>query len=125
LLHILNDVLDLSKIEAGRTAIELMACSPSELVEVVASLMRARAQEKGLGFTVAYDGPIPEHIHTDPTRVRQILINIIGNAVKFTQTGGIRIEVAMVPDAPTTLRIVVIDTGCGVAEEAQATLFNV
>ena len=125
LLHILNDVLDLSKIEAGRTAIELTACSPPELVEDVASLMRARAQEKGLGFTVAYDGPIPEHIHTDPTRVRQILINIIGNAVKFTQTGGIRIEVAMVPDAPTTLRIVVIDTGCGVAEEAQATLFNV
>ncbi len=125
LLRILNDVLDLSKIDAGRMTIERTACSPTELVEDVASLMRARAQEKGLEFTMAYDGLIPERIHADPTRLRQVLINVVGNAVKFTENGGIRIEVGMLSDAGTTLRIAVVDTGCGIPGEAQAKLFDV
>ncbi len=124
LLRILNDVLDLSKIEAGRMSVERTACSPVELVEDVASLMRARARERGLDFAVTYDGPIPERVHADPTRLRQILINVVGNAVKFTEHGSVRVDVGMVRGAATTLRIAVTDTGCGISEEARANLFE-
>jgi CheY-like chemotaxis protein/HPt (histidine-containing phosphotransfer) domain-containing protein len=126
LLCILNDILDLSKIEAGRMTLERVACSPAELIHEIASLMRARAIEKNLSLDVAWDGPVPARIQGDPTRLRQILINLVGNAVKFTDAGHVRITVGLTTgdDHASLLRVRVADTGCGLSEEAQARLFE-
>ena len=126
LLSLINDILDLSKIDAGRMTLERVACAPLELIADVASLMRVRAIEKGLALEVAYRGAVPARIEADPTRLRQILINLIGNAIKFTDVGSVRIEVEAVarPGAPSLLRVDVVDTGCGLTEEAQGLLFQ-
>jgi signal transduction histidine kinase len=87
LIDLINDILDLSKIEAGKIEVEQISRSPHEIVAEVSSLMKVRAKAKGLPLDVHFEGPIPETIHTDPTRLRQVLINVVGNAIKFTETG--------------------------------------
>ena len=121
LQRIINDILDLSKIEAGKMALERVACSPVQLVSEVASLMRPRAVGKGLALDVQFRGPLPARIHADPTRLRQILMNLVGNAVKFTETGDVAIVLRL---ADGVLRFEVADTGIGITPEAQATLFT-
>src|SRR2546426_5246176 len=114
LLSILNDVLDLSKIEAGKMTVERIPCSPIQIVSEVASLMRLRAIEKNLDFKVEFVGPIPETIQTDPTRVRQIFLNVVTNALKFTQEGSVRLVTSLLdqPDeGKPILCFEVIDTG--------------
>jgi signal transduction histidine kinase/HPt (histidine-containing phosphotransfer) domain-containing protein len=126
LLRILNDILDLSKIEAGKMTVERTACSPFELVDEVAALMRPRAVEKGLLFAVETAGPVPERIRADPTRVRQILVNLVSNAIKFTEAGEVRLRLGMADPAgagPPMLRFDVVDTGIGLSAEAVAGLF--
>ena len=125
LVAVINDVLDLSKIEAGKLVVEPIPCSPFEVVAEVTSLMRWRAEEKGLAFELTYRSPLPETITTDPTRVRQILINLIGNAIKFTAAGSVRVDVGFQPGAPRP-RIVfaVLDTGIGLDAEEQARIFE-
>ena len=127
LLQLINDILDLSKVEAGRMDMERTRCSPGRIVADVASMMRARAQEKGLYFRVEFAGPIPETIETDPTRLRQILVNLTGNAVKFTERGGVRL-VCTLADPPYAadphLRFDIIDTGIGMTAEQVAGLFR-
>jgi len=126
LIEIINDILDLSKIESGKFEIENVECSPCEIIEDVASLMRVRSNEKGLGLTVEYDGPVPLHIQSDPTRLRQILLNLTGNAIKFTETGMIRLVVRMSKadsDGPK-IQFDVVDTGIGIAEEQVSKLFQ-
>ena len=91
LLGIINDILDLSKIEAGKMTVERIACRPCEIIAEVASLVRIRLEGKGLAFAIEFVGTIPETIRTNPTRLRQILINLIGNAIKFTEEGGVRL----------------------------------
>ena len=91
LLALLNDILDLSKIEAGKLDVQRVSCSPCQLLADVASLMRVRAQAKGLGLYVEFIGPMPETIVTDPVRLRQILVNLVGNAIKFTEVGEVRL----------------------------------
>jgi signal transduction histidine kinase/ActR/RegA family two-component response regulator len=91
LLTILNDLLDLSKIEAGKLAIEALVCRPGTIVEEVVRLLRLRADAKKLTLAVEYATPIPETIRTDPVRLRQILLNLVGNAIKFTEVGGVRV----------------------------------
>src|SRR5687768_7402753 len=95
---------------------ETIACSPSQLIVDVASLMRVRAIDKGLGFEVKYITAIPETIQTDPTRVRQILMNLVGNAIKFTQSGCVRIIVRCDEPAgePARISFTVADTGIGI-----------
>ncbi|MBN1345186.1 MAG: PocR ligand-binding domain-containing protein [Phycisphaerae bacterium] len=127
LLTIINDILDLSKIEAGAMTVERVACDPSKIVAEVASLMRGRARGKGIFFQVEHDGPIPREIRTDPTRLRQILINLIGNAIKFTETGGVRLIVKVSDDLDAVnphLRFEVIDTGIGMDEAQLKRLFK-
>src|SRR5439155_741421 len=127
LLTIINDVLDLSKIEAGKMSVERVACLPVELTANVASLMRARALGKGLTFAVEYRGAIPERIQADPTRVRQILLNVVGNAIKFTEVGGVRLVMGMESDRPANrprLQFDVIDSGIGMTDEQQSRLFK-
>ncbi len=125
LLAILNDILDLSKIEAGRMTVEEVSCSPSMIIVDVASLMRVRAAEKGLFFEVHYQTPIPETIKSDPTRLRQIVLNLVGNAIKFTQTGGVRILARCLMDgAEPKLEIEIVDTGIGMSPQQSAQLFQ-
>ena len=87
LLRLINDILDISKIEAGKMELERVVCSPVQLVEEVVSLMGVRAAEKGLSLQTRYEFPLPETIQSDPARVRQVLVNLVGNAVKFTSQG--------------------------------------
>ncbi|MGB3810257.1 MAG: ATP-binding protein [Parvibaculum sp.] len=127
LLTIVNDILDLSKLEAGRLELDANACSPREVTASVIDLMRARAEEKGLaiGFAVAAD--VPDEILCDETRLRQILLNLVGNAVKFTQTGSVNIDVtvsSLVDERPAHLDFIVRDTGAGIPEGTLPKLFN-
>lgn len=124
LLGVINNILDLSKIEAGKLALESVAYSPAELVEELLSLMRIRAQGKGLKLEVAYETPVPETIQTDPTRLRQILINLLGNAIKFTEVGRVRLTVKFHSGAAPQLELNVIDTGIGMTASQQEQLFT-
>jgi len=127
LLAIVNDILDISKIEAGKMAIERVAFSLCGLVNEIVSLMRAHAAAKNLSLDVEFCGPLPETIQSDKTRLRQILMNLVGNAVKFTELGGVRLVVRMLsPPTVSHPRIgfEVIDTGMGLAPEQLATLFD-
>ena len=87
LLDLINDILDLSKIEAGKLDVSRTPCSPGAILSEVISLMRVRAAERILSLKMECPGPIPETIRTDPLRLKQILINLIGNAIKFTERG--------------------------------------
>ena len=125
LLGIINDILDLSKIEAGKMTVEPVPCCPGRIVEDVVSLMQMRAEVKGLSLTVERLGDLPARIRTDPTRLRQILINVIANAIKFTDAGSVRIVVRPVSnDAGPLLQIDVIDTGLGMTPQQAARLFE-
>ena len=126
LIGLINDILDLSKIEAGKLDVEHIDCSPRQIVADVASLMRIRAVAKGLLLKVMYDGPLPETICSDPTRLRQVLINLVGNAIKFTETGSIEIVVRLLNsegDDPR-LQLTVTDSGIGIPEEKIEKLFS-
>jgi len=125
LLAIINDILDLSKIEAGKIRMEHMECQPCHIVAEIASLMRVRAGAKGLTFKVEYVEAIPETIQSDPVRLRQILINLIGNAIKFTEVGAVRLVTQFVNDGDKPrLQFDVIDTGRGITEQQKASLFQ-
>ncbi len=126
LINLINDILDLSKIEAGKIEVEQIECSPHEIAADVSSLMRVRASAKGLQLKVHFDDALPETIQSDPTRLRQILINLVGNAIKFTETGSVLIVAHLLnaPGAEPKLQFDVIDTGIGIAEEKIEKLFQ-
>ncbi|HLO40437.1 MAG TPA: ATP-binding protein [Phycisphaerales bacterium] len=127
LLTLINDVLDLSKIEAGRMQVELLPCNTARLLDEVLMLLRERASRKGLSLEVEYAGSVPDVIRTDPTRFRQVLVNLVGNAVKFTDSGGVRLIVKMATpqDSPVPLlSIEVMDTGPGIDDRAMSRLFE-
>ncbi|WP_425615841.1 ATP-binding protein [Anatilimnocola sp. NA78] len=123
LLSLINDILDLSKIEVGKIGLEAIACSPQQLLADVESLMRLRAQERNLTLTIETIGQLPHSIESDPTRLRQILVNLVGNAIKFTTTGGVRI-VAHHEREHARLTFDVIDTGMGMTTEQTHKLFR-
>ncbi len=126
LLSILNDILDLSKIEAGKLHVERNPCSPFQVVAEVMSLMRIRAEAKNLTLSAEYSGLLPEAIRSDSTRLRQILINLIGNAIKFTEVGGVRLVTSLAQDEGNEpkLRFDVIDTGVGMTQQQILGLFQ-
>ncbi len=124
LLGIINDILDLSKIEAGRIVVEAMEVAPMALINEILSLMQVKAQAKGISLDAAMETEMPEAIISDPTRLRQILINIVGNAIKFTEVGSVRILCRFVPQEPSQLRIEVVDTGVGLTPAQQQVLFH-
>ena len=126
LVEIINGILDLSKIEAGKLEVEQVPCSPCQILSDVVSLMRVPASAKNLPLELEYDGPIPQSIRTDPTRMRQILINLISNAIKFTEVGNVRL-VARLLDADgheARMQFEVADSGIGMTEEQIARLFK-
>ena len=126
LLAIINDILDLSKIEAGRLEVDRIACLPRKLLTELKSLMSAGAEAKGLTFTLEFDGAVPEAVLTDPVRLRQILINLIGNAIKFTDSGGIRVTARLrtYSSPEPMLEIEVADTGIGMNDFQLSRLFQ-
>ena len=126
LLNIINDILDISKIEAGRTTIALQPCSPFDVLQDVGRMMQLRAEEKQLALVVEQSGPLPETIRTDPTRLRQILINVVGNAIKFTAEGEVRVSASVLNPTGRVprLHIDVADTGTGIPPEQRDELFT-
>ena len=126
LLGVINDILDISKIEAGKLKTERVACSPYEILTDVRSLMQGAAHEKNLAFQVEYDSSIPTNIETDPLRLRQILVNLVGNAIKFTHRGEVRIAARLMTDpfGIPYLRIDVHDTGIGMTQEQIQRIFD-
>ncbi|MBF0609703.1 MAG: CHASE domain-containing protein [Magnetococcales bacterium] len=124
LLAVINDVLDFSRIESGRFSIAEIPYSPRQVVEETAGLMQVAAEEKGLNLTVNLVSDIPEAIQGDDGRVRQILINLLGNAIKFTQQGQVNVTLAVDPQTPATLLFSVADTGIGIAPEHVGHIFE-
>ncbi len=126
LLGIINNILDISKIEAGKLEVESIPCAPAQVLANAVALMRPQSEAKGLYLKAEYQSEIPETIRSDPTRLRQILINLVGNAIKFTERGGIRIQVDVRnPKGPRpVLEFRVIDTGVGMDRQHLARLFQ-
>ncbi|GAA5508582.1 ATP-binding protein [Novipirellula caenicola] len=123
LLEIINDILDLSKIDAGKLEIEQERIQLDSLVADIRSLMDVRAKEKGLPLLVEFAGLIPEIIETDAVRLRQILLNLLGNAIKFTDRGKVRLVVRYLGDK-NQVQFDVIDTGIGISPDILQTLFQ-
>jgi PAS domain S-box-containing protein len=123
LLELIGDVLDLSKIGSGTLKIHKKIVSLPTLLNEVHSLMEVRAREKKLPLILQYDGAVPEKIETDRTRLRQILLNLVSNAVKFTERGSVQI-VARCLANNSALEVEVVDSGIGIAAEQQGRLFQ-
>jgi PAS domain S-box-containing protein len=124
LLSIINDILDISKIEAEKMVVEQIDTDPIKIVNDVMTLMEVKAKSKGLTLVAEFVSAIPKTIQSDPTRVRQILDNLVGNAIKFTDRGGVKIEVGLDPAEPSQLMMSVIDTGIGIKPEQVGRLFG-
>lgn len=125
LLEILNDILDFSKIEAGHLEVESVPFDLRDSVESVRSLLSFRAREKKIDLVVEHPEDLHDFYFGDPTRVRQILTNLTGNAIKFTNEGSVRIEVAIQPQGDISeITINVIDTGIGMDERQLARIFD-
>ncbi len=125
LLELINDILDLSRIEAGKLEIDVQLCELPQLLSDIHSLMQVRAQEKQLELRIRIDGCIPRLVQTDATRVRQILINLLGNAIKFTERGHVELVIRFNADhQPPRLEFDVVDTGIGMSAIQQSRLFQ-
>ncbi len=128
LLELINDILDFSKIEAGKLDIEIIECSPAELLRGIESVIRYPVQRKGIRFEILRENDLPETICTDPVRLKQCLINLLNNAVKFTEKGDVRLRVFSAsdwqdPDRPT-LCFEVSDTGIGIPPDKLDSIFE-
>lgn len=127
LLRILNDILDISKFEAGKMTMDVAPCALAEVLAEVESLMGGRARERGLRFEVVLETPTPATIATDETRLRQILFNLVGNAIKFTDAGSVGLRVWYQGASDPTkgqLRVDVVDSGVGMTNEQMLQLFE-
>jgi PAS domain S-box-containing protein len=124
LLALINDILDLSKVEAGKLEVEHIACSPHVIVRQALLELEMRAREKGIGLEFTATGPVPQAVRSDPLRLRQIVLNLVSNAIKFTERGGVRIEACLVPGTPPHYSLKVIDSGIGIAPDKIGSLFE-
>jgi two-component system CheB/CheR fusion protein len=116
LLSIINNILDLSRTEGLDRPAEGSVISPQGIVEEVRSIMSVRAEQRGLNLEAEFEGVVPEAIRSDPTRIRQILINLIGNAIKFTERGEVRLVSRFVSQGEPKMEFEVVDTGIGIPE---------
>ncbi|MGD9126548.1 MAG: ATP-binding protein [Planctomycetia bacterium] len=125
LLELINDILDLSKIESGKQHSQSVSCSPHNIVNEVIAVQQVAAVQKGLYLKYEWGTPVPETIQTDPSQFRQILINLVGNAIKFTKTGGVTVMVGMAEkNEQELLAVRVQDTGVGIPEEKLQRIFE-
>ncbi len=123
LLVLINDILDLSKIESGKLQVEHIAYSPAQIINQVIATLKGRADEKQISLNAEYVGSIPEVIYTDPVRLRQIFTNLVGNAIKFTNAGGVRIQV-QISSETSKLTAQIIDTGVGIPKDNLSAIFD-
>jgi len=123
LVHLIDEVLDLSKIESGKLKLENIEINPYELISDISAMMQYKATQKGLLFSMNIESLLPQTCLTDPTRLKQILLNIIGNAIKFTINGEVRVVVSNT-QSDSKLRVVVTDTGIGITQEQASKLFQ-
>lgn len=125
LLEVINDILDLSKVEAGRLEIERVECAPCDIVREVLDIMSVRAREKNIALVFEPQGELPTIIRSDPARLRQIATNLIGNAIKFTDRGEVRVSMKLsTADDPPRLVVAVRDTGIGIGAEKLEAIFD-
>ena len=127
LMHVIDDVLDMAKIEAGRRELEIAPCNLEGLVRDVVDMIRVRAQRKGLELLLVSPPGFPRYVRTDPPKLRQVLINLLGNAVRYTEEGGVTLRLSATPADESQrllLRFEVEDTGPGIAAEDQARIFE-
>jgi len=129
LLSVVNDILDLSKIESGKLTLENLTCSPATIIAEAVSNAQVRARSKGLTFELRLATPLPERIQSDPTRLRQVLLNLLANAIKFTELGGVTLTVQLIEPPASTgrspqLRFDIADTGIGITPEQLTRIFQ-
>ena len=125
LLNLINDILDLSKVEAGRIEIESIDFDPYRVVQEVVKVLGIKARDKGISLDLDIEGEIPAQIQSDPARLRQIVTNLVGNAIKFTEQGGVRVEVrASNVDGAIGFELDVADTGVGMTADAMEKIFD-
>ena len=126
LLTIINDILDYSKLESGKLSLELERFDPRDAVDGVMQLMGRQIEDKNLDWRLSYTDDVPHNVLGDPGRMRQVLINLVGNAIKFTERGSIAIEITApeIDESSVVLRVSVSDTGIGIGNDEQARLFE-
>jgi signal transduction histidine kinase len=122
LLHLLNDILDLSKIESGKLEFEELDFAPAEVAEEVVALFSIRADAKGIALDLRTDPAVPAQVRGDPMRLRQVLLNLIGNAVKFTEQGGVKVALELAPKGGVVFRVQ--DSGIGIDPATRGRLFE-
>lgn len=123
LINLINDILDLSKIESGKLELELVPVSPVDIIEQTLDMMQLQADRKQLDLSVDYLSKLPVTLETDPTRLRQILVNLTGNAVKFTESGGVTLRIDYQAEPEPRVLFHVMDTGIGMTESQQSEVF--
>ncbi len=124
LLELIGDILDISKVEAGKMTVERISCLPASIVQEVQTLVAPRAEAKSVALEVECDPRTPERIHADPMRLRQILVNLVNNAVKFTESGSVRLTTRFVYGLAPRLEFEVSDTGIGMTPDEVEHLFK-
>ncbi|MBI5279666.1 MAG: PAS domain S-box protein [Burkholderiales bacterium] len=126
LLNLINDILDLSKVEASQLDLEHTVFSLADVIEKVREMVAVRASEKGLALVCEVAPEVPADLVGDPTRLRQVLLNLLGNAIKFTESGQVALRVTPAPGTPTPgmLRFAIADTGIGIAGEKIGAVFE-
>ncbi|MFC1676926.1 ATP-binding protein [Planctomycetota bacterium] len=125
LLQLINDILDFSKIEAGKLDIEMTYCSLGELLNSIESLMKPKAVEKGLNFEIIESNGLPEQIRTDHVRINQCLLNLVSNAIKFTDDGHVHLKVSVSEiNDHVYIRFDIVDTGIGIPQDRQLVIFD-
>ncbi len=122
LLTVINDILDFSKIESGRMDIESVSCSVVDIVENVGELVSQRAEDSGIELSIVIEPTAPDRVRGDPTRIRQVLLNLVSNAIKFTEVGGVTVRVRAAE--PGVAHFEVADTGIGLTPEQHGRLFK-
>ena len=121
LLTLINDILDLSKVEAGHVDLQIDACRPHVVAQQVIAELSVKAREKGIGLALCADTPVPETIASDASRMRQVLLNLVGNAIKFTENGGVTVALNC---TGRQYSLEVRDTGIGIATERVEAMFE-
>jgi light-regulated signal transduction histidine kinase (bacteriophytochrome)/ActR/RegA family two-component response regulator len=124
LMKVVDDVLDMAKIESGKMTVENIRVDIESLVRDAILLMKARADEKQLSLKLSFKTNVPKYITTDPVRLRQILLNLAGNAIKFTQSGSVTLVVSMDSSRRDQMVFEIVDTGIGMSPQQQSRLFN-
>ena len=124
LLNLINDILDLSKIEAGSMAVYLTSLDPTRIIKESIDSLCGLAQEKDIYLKVSFAETTPVSILSDKSKLEQIMINLLSNAIKFTEQGGVAVRVSGVANADGTLVIDILDTGIGIPDDAQSSIFD-